>query len=203
MTIIAAETTEVTYVADGVETEFEVTFKWYETSEIKVYLDGALQSSGYSVTHTPATTLNDSYVYTKVVFDTAPANLVEVRLAQDINSEQQIDWIQASEAIEKGFDKLTLKIRSMLESANRGRQSDRSGSAGDGYGLIVGAVDGVNSTFTVSRGKYESGSLKVYYLGQRVDGVTETTPASGVFTMPFPPKTATGNEVIVDYEYEL
>jgi hypothetical protein len=62
------------------------------------------------------------------------------------------------------------------------------------YGLLSGSINGTNTVFTVSQGTYVSGTLVV-----ALDGIvltqgasqdfTETTPASGTFTLSFAPPT--------------
>lgn len=54
------------------------------------------------------------------------------------------------------------------------------------YGLLAGAVNGINTTFTVSLGAYDTGKLQVYRNGliQKQgagDEWVETTPGSGIF----------------------
>ncbi len=66
------------------------------------------------------------------------------------------------------------------------------------YGLLAGAVDGINTTYTVSLGSYPSGKLQVYLNGLiQLQGVSddwqETTPGSGTFDFNTPPLT---NDVI-------
>lgn len=70
------------------------------------------------------------------------------------------------------------------------------------YGLLAGTVDGINTTFTVSAGKYGTGKLQVYLNGLiQLQGVgddwTETTPASGTFDFVVPP--LTGDIITVVY----
>ena len=70
------------------------------------------------------------------------------------------------------------------------------------YGAITGSINGSNTVFTVSQAVYITGSLVVM-----LDGVlltqgasqdwTETTPASGTFTLNFAP--ATGSVLTVWY----
>jgi len=64
---------------------------------------------------------------------------------------------------------------------------DQTGGTGDTYGVISGSINGTNKTFTVSQGKYASGSLEVYLNGQlqtqgTVEDWNETSPESGTFT---------------------
>ena len=67
-------------------------------------------------------------------------------------------------------------------------QIDCSGGTSDTYGALVGTIDGTNKIFTVSLGRYVSGSLQLYLNGQLLtQGIsedwTETTPSSGTFTL--------------------
>lgn len=57
------------------------------------------------------------------------------------------------------------------------------------YGVLVGAIGGGNKEFTVSQGGYNSGSLVVFWNGGMQSGiqVTETNPATGVFTLSYAP----------------
>lgn len=65
----------------------------------------------------------------------------------------------------------------------------------------AGTVNSSNTTFTTARA-YIAGSLQVYINGvkqKRVTHFTETTPASGIFTMGDAP--LTGDDIMVNYHY--
>ncbi len=65
-------------------------------------------------------------------------------------------------------------------------QSDSTNTTNTTKGVLAGLVNGSNTVYTVSLSKYISGTLEVKLNGQvLVQGVdyTETTPASGTFTM--------------------
>lgn len=71
------------------------------------------------------------------------------------------------------------------------------------YGLLAGAVDGVNTTFTVSNGSYETGKLLVFLNGiaqlqGAADDWEETTPGSGTFDFIVAP--SIGDIVTVAYQ---
>lgn len=71
------------------------------------------------------------------------------------------------------------------------------------YGLLAGAVDGVNDVFTVSAGLYLTGKLEVFLNGLiQLQGASddwqETLPGSGTFTFNTPP--ATGDIITVVYQ---
>jgi len=51
------------------------------------------------------------------------------------------------------------------------------------YGALVGVTDGSNTAFTVSDGVYASGTLEVFLNGKQVFDFSETTPASGTFSL--------------------
>jgi hypothetical protein len=63
---------------------------------------------------------------------------------------------------------------------------DCSGGTGDTFGVLGGAVNGINTTFTVSEAVYISGSLQVYRNGQLLtqgssEDWHEHDPSTGVF----------------------
>ena len=74
-----------------------------------------------------------------------------------------------------------------------------STDSGGVYTTLTGAVNGVNTQFTVSQASYTAGTLKVIYQGQYQTGneITETTPGSGIFDLSFAP--ASGTVVMADY----
>lgn len=79
---------------------------------------------------------------------------------------------------------------------------DQSGGTTDTYGVLAGAIDGGNTTYTVSNGVYTSGTLKVSLNGQlQTQGAsedwTETIAASGTFDFAVAP--VAGDEITVEY----
>lgn len=79
---------------------------------------------------------------------------------------------------------------------------DSTAGTGDTWGVLAGAVNGVNTTYTVSTGVYKSGTLKVFknnlllIQGTGEDWV-ETTPASGIFDFNTAP--LSGDVITVEY----
>lgn len=63
------------------------------------------------------------------------------------------------------------------------------------YTTLTGAVDGSNTSYTVSSGVYASGSLEVYINGKQSFDFAEVTPASGTLTISDTPQT--GDWIIV------
>jgi hypothetical protein len=81
---------------------------------------------------------------------------------------------------------------------------DQSGGTSDTYGALAGAINGSNTTYTVSLSAYTTGTLRVYLNGQlQIQGTasdwTETTPASGTFDFVTAP--TAGDEITVMYGY--
>jgi len=69
------------------------------------------------------------------------------------------------------------------------------------YGLLVGAVDGVETEYTVSLGSYDAGSVEVIYRGMQQTDFTETSPSTGLVTIGFAPKDSSqDNELLIKYE---
>lgn len=80
---------------------------------------------------------------------------------------------------------------------------DQSGGTGDTHGALSGDVNGANTTYTVSKGEYISGTLKVYLNGQlQIQGSSEdwveNTPASGTFDFNTAPQT--GDQITAVYQ---
>jgi len=84
-------------------------------------------------------------------------------------------------------------------------QVDQAGTVGTGstYGVLIGAIDGSNTTFTVSEGEYVTGSLVVFvqrvaaYMGSTAD-FQETSPAAGTFDFNTAPQS--GDRILVLYQ---
>lgn len=80
---------------------------------------------------------------------------------------------------------------------------DQAGGKGGTYGILAGAIDGANRTFTVSQGSYTSGTLKVWLNGQLQtpdgDDYTELDPATGTFIFVPARIPLVGDVVIVEY----
>lgn len=63
-----------------------------------------------------------------------------------------------------------------------------------------GTIDGANTTFTVGQSEYEANTLVVYVNGASYiagQGLTETTPGSGIFTLDEAP--TTGDDIVARY----
>jgi len=83
-------------------------------------------------------------------------------------------------------------------------QVDSSSGTSDTYGVLSGAINGVNKVFTVSLASYVSGGLKVWINGQLLtqgssEDWIELVPASGTFEMAEAP--VSGDVLIAEYKH--
>lgn len=79
-------------------------------------------------------------------------------------------------------------------------KTSQANLTGSSLPALTGAVNGSNTAFTVNGGKYVAGSLSVFKNGVLQplgDAVTETTPASGIFTFITAP--TSGDQIIAKY----
>jgi len=79
---------------------------------------------------------------------------------------------------------------------------DQGGGTPGTYGTLVGSINGSNCLFTVSQGRYKSGTLKVWRRGlmEGQEEWSETAPSSGTFTFTTAPEA--GDIIIVEYRVE-
>lgn len=104
--------------ADGVQTAFNFSgFKVVNTNHLKVYLDGELQNSGYTVTLLP-TLLGGTVTFTTTPADNVLVTLYrEVPLTQETNLGIESDLSERS--IENMSDKLTMGLQQLNEKIQR------------------------------------------------------------------------------------
>ena len=79
-------------------------------------------------------------------------------------------------------------------------RTSQANLTGSSLPALIGVVDGSNTAFTVNDGKYVAGSLSVFKNGVLQplgDAITETTPASGIFTFTTAP--TSGDQIIAKY----
>jgi hypothetical protein len=94
------------YPGNGVTTAFAYTNLIFAASDLKVYLDGVLQTTGYTVSNVGVLTGGN------VTFSIPPANHASVVIVRDVPATQDIDYLGndtfPAATHEKGLDKLTI-----------------------------------------------------------------------------------------------
>ncbi len=81
----------VRYLADGIEDTYIYPFPIFASEDMHVYLDGALQISGFTINGAGDTAGGS------VVFDTAPAEDVVITLSRELSIERISDFIEGGE----------------------------------------------------------------------------------------------------------
>lgn len=113
---ISSTATRASYTGNAVTTAFSAPFAYLSTGEVKVYLDGVLQSTGYTVSAAPAASGT-------VTFSSAPGTGVKVVVTRATAKTQNIDYVAndafAADVTEGGFDRAMLAAQDVDAKANR------------------------------------------------------------------------------------
>jgi len=108
---------QVQYTGNNSTTQFTVNFSYTEKSQVKVYLDGTLQ------TITTHYTLTDPDSTGTVTFVTAPGTEVGVSFIRETDFLQTVDYanndILDAETLEAAFDKLTMMCQQVKNLADK------------------------------------------------------------------------------------
>lgn len=126
MTIGSTDPGRWDYVGNGVTVDFAYEGQIYASTDLKVYLDGVLQSAGYTVSGVGGGAGGN------VTFGAAPASGVAVATVREIPETQEIDFVDGddlpSDNLEKGLDKATLLIQQLSSRLKRTLQLPESES---------------------------------------------------------------------------
>ena len=110
------------YNGDGSATQFAYQFPIHSTNELKVIERSANGTETVKVLGTHYSVVDNGSSGGTVTFGTAPASGVSVILLRDTNLTQETDYIAndpfPAETHEAALDKLTLQIRSTIDSLN-------------------------------------------------------------------------------------
>jgi hypothetical protein len=119
MTISTYEN-KINYVGDGSTTVFTFVFKVLAENHMEVYLDDAIQSTGYTVTLNADQNANPGG---EVTFAVAPATDVTITLLREVPLDQLVDYNPydpfPAETHERALDKLTQICQQLDERVNR------------------------------------------------------------------------------------
>jgi len=112
---VSSTATRVAYTGNGLTTAFAFSWRFLATSEIKVYVGGVLQTTGYSVS-APG-------ISGTVTFNSAPANGASVVITRSTALTQNIDYVAndpfAADVTEGGFDRAMLAAQDNAAAIKR------------------------------------------------------------------------------------
>lgn len=144
----------IEYTGNGATTPFTYPFRFISESDIKVYLNGVLQSTGFSVAGVGVPNTGGGFTTGTVTFTPAPANGVKITLLNDPNNLQQTafppnDPFPAG-AMEGGLDKQTLLIQRLKDRVDRTAHLSDGDTSGADLTLTpsAGTLVGWNGTGT-------------------------------------------------------
>lgn len=112
---VSSTATRIAYTGNGVTTAFAFSWRFLATSEIKVYVNDVLQSTGYSVS-APGSSGT-------VTFSSAPANGAKIVIRRETALTQNIDYVAndafAADVTEGGFDRAMLAAQDNAAAIGR------------------------------------------------------------------------------------
>lgn len=160
---VSSTATRASYTGNAVTTAFSAPFAYLTTGEVKVYLDGVLQSTGYTVSAAPASSGT-------VTFSSAPGAGVKVVITRATAKTQNIDYVAndafAADVTEGGFD------RAMLAAQDNAAAIGRSLRVADHLPAIDPIADPDDVVLA-----WASGAILAVAYGVTADGATDDTAA--------------------------
>lgn len=112
---ISTTSNQVTYTGDALSTAFAFPSPFITAADLKVYVNGVLQSTGYSVAGVAPTGGSGTFQSGTVTFSVAPAAAAVILIYCDPDQLQSVAFPPndpfPAKTIEKAFDKLTLLIQ--------------------------------------------------------------------------------------------
>lgn len=114
---VSVQDTVFQHVGNGVTTTFAYGCQIPTLTDLEVYLDDVLQTSGYTATGIGSLTGGT------VIFSVAPANLAQVRIERVIELERTTDYQQSgdflSDVVNPDFDRLWMALQGQLSTLKR------------------------------------------------------------------------------------
>jgi len=190
---------QVSYTGDGLNTTFAFTFKFFEATDLYVYVSGVLKilNIDYTIPGTPPMTGGS------VVFTLPPANLTTILIVRILPLTQLTDYVEGdpftAETHENALDRLTMIAQQLNAAIGAGSESGvvahgaLTGLAADDhlqYALLTGRTGGqtiyggtvasndliLSSTSFATKGKIYFGGNSVYDEVNYLLGIGTTTP---------------------------
>lgn len=159
---VSSTATRVAYTGNGLTTAFAFSWRFLATTEIKVYLGGVLQTTGYSVSAPGSSGM--------VTFNSAPANGAKIVIRRETALSQNIDYVAndafAADVTEGGFD------RAMLAAQDNAAAIGRALRVADHLPAINPIAD--PDAVVLS---WATGVILATAYGVTADGVTDDTAA--------------------------
>lgn len=192
---VSSQTSRIEQLGDGTTTAFAVNFYFLENSDLKVFVDGVLQTITTNYTVTGA----GNPAGGAVTFVSAPANGVQVVIFRDPALTQGLDYIDndpfPAESHERGLDKLTMIAQRVKDLVSRAlRLSD--------------SVVGVNTELPALSGGQLLGTnpggtgFQLYPLGSEPDtaaNIVYTPAGTGVVATTVEAKLRERKDAVNDY----
>ena len=162
-------------------------------------------------TNTSAITTSSEISQSIILKDDIPTAIGLINEAEETAPENRVGvWsyiVRGDDTVISEKNKF-IGLRGIINVPNSGSGAstsqyiDQSGGTADTYGVLSGAINGANTTFTVSQAVYNTGSLSVYLNGQlqtqgTAEDWTETLPSAG--TLAFATAPLTGDLITVNY----
>lgn len=111
---ISTTTNKISYVGNGITTEFAIPFPFLETTHLKVYQllnDIQMEREDWKIQNG------------NLVFETAPVLGTQIVIIRIVPFTQETDYqeneILSAETLERNFDKLTMQVQQLKEQADR------------------------------------------------------------------------------------
>jgi len=103
----------VRYIADGVDSSYAYPFPIFEDKDLAIYIDGAKQSSGFSISGAGQSAGGN------VIFDAPPANGAVITLARELSIERVSDYLEGGEFSARSINNELDYMVASLQQVNR------------------------------------------------------------------------------------
>ncbi len=107
----------IRYVANGAQNTFSYPFPIFASEDLAIYIDGALQSSGFTIQGAGETDGGD------VVFDSAPEESAIITLSRELPIERITDYIEGGDFSAASINNELDYMIAALQQVNRGNEN--------------------------------------------------------------------------------